>query len=183
MASTDLPQLLRRARWGYEKTRLREALLGVMPIAAIVLLAACISEHPPLTITVGAATAFMAAMLLWYGRGPQKAVLPGFAAGLVPLFLVLGVNHMHMCGADGCTSLCMYACAIGGLGAGLGVSVVGYRRGAGPAFWLSASGISLLTGAIACAGVGYGGLAGLVLGFGAGALSALAQRRIGGRAA
>jgi hypothetical protein len=153
-----------------------------MPIAAIVLLAACIADHPPLTITVGAAAAFLGAVFLWYGRAPQKAVLPGFTAGLVPLFLVVGVNHLHMCGPDGCTSLCMYACAIGGLAAGLGVSVVSYRRGAGPAFWLSASGIALLTGAIACAGVGYGGVAGLVLGFGAGALSTVAQRRIGRRA-
>ena len=177
MASTDLPQLLRRARWGYEKTRLREAVLGAMPIAAVVGVAAWIGEHPSLTVTVGAATAIAGAILLWYGRWPQRAVLPGFAAGLVPLVLVLGANHVHRCGADGCTSLCMYACVIGGLAAGLGVSIVGYRRRAGPAFWLSASGIALLTGAIACAGVGLGGVAGLVLGFGAGGLSALVQRR------
>jgi hypothetical protein len=182
MASTDLPQLLRRARWSYEKRRLRGAVIGVVPIAAIVLLAACVGQHPPLIFAVGAATALVGGILLWYGRDLQKAVLPGFAAGLVPLALVLGANHMHMCGADGCTSLCMYACVIGGLGAALALSCAGQRRGAGPAFWLSASGIAMLTGAIACAGVGGGGLAGLMLGFGAGALSGRVQRSIERRA-
>lgn len=182
MASADLPQLRRRARWGYERTRLREAVLGVMPIAAVVLLVAAVGRRPPLTLAVGAAAALWGALLLWYGRGPQKAVLPGFVAGLVPLILVLAANHVHMCGADECTSLCMYACAIGGLGAGLGVSVVAYRRGAGLGFWLSASGMALLTGAVACASVGHGGIAGVVLGFGAGALSGRVQRGIGRRA-
>jgi hypothetical protein len=177
MASTDLPRLVRRARWGYEMTRLRSALLGAAPIAAIVLVAAFLGEHPRLILGLGATTAFAGAILLWYGREPQKALLPGFAAGLVPLVLVLGANHVHMCGSDGCTSLCMYACVVGGLGAALGISVVGYQRDAGPAFWLCASAIALLTGAIACSGIGYAGVAGLVLGFGAGAFSGWARQR------
>lgn len=106
-------------------------------------------------------------------------MLPGFAAGLVPLALVLGANHVHMCGSDGCTSLCLYACVIGDLAAALAVSVVGYRREARPAFWLSASAIALLTGAVGCVVVGYGGVAGLVLGFSAGALFGFVQQRVG----
>ena len=45
-------------------------------------------------MTIGAA-------MLWYGRDPQKAVLPGIVAGLVPLVFALCANHMHACGADG----------------------------------------------------------------------------------
>jgi len=179
MASTDLPQLVRRARRGYEMARLRSAALGAAPILAIASIAACLAEHTSARLLLGAGTSLVGGALLWYGRVPQKAVLPGFAAGLMPLFLVLGTNHVHMCGSDGCTTLCMYACVIGGLAAALAVSVVGYRREAGPAFWLSASAIALLTGAVGCVGVGYGGLAGLVLGFGAGAVFGFVQQRVG----
>jgi hypothetical protein len=116
---------------------------------------------------------------LWYGRDPQRAVLPGVAAGLVPLVLALCANHVHACGVDGCTTLCVPACAVGGVVAGLAVAGVGNQRKAGPWFWASASALALLTGAMGCACVGSAGVVGLGLGFGAGMVPGLLRRAFG----
>lgn len=120
--------------------------------------------------------------MLWYGRDPQKAVLPGIAAGLVPLALALCANHMHACSAEGCSSLCVPACALGGFVAGLAVASVGNRRRVGIWFWLSASSLALLTGAMGCACIGYSGVVGLSIGFGVGVVPGLLRKALGKKA-
>ena len=73
MASTDLAALERRARRGYELGRVRQALLGVAPLLFIVPLAACLTHRPGATVALGAGAFALGAILLWYGRDPQKA--------------------------------------------------------------------------------------------------------------
>lgn len=177
MASTDLAALERRARRGYELARVRQALLGVAPLLFIVPLAACMTHRPGATVALGVGAFALGAILLWYGRDPQKAVLPGVAAGLVPLTMALCANHMHYCGPDGCTSLCVPACTVGGVLAGLVVAWVGQKRRAGPWYWLSAGALALLTGAMGCSCIGYGGIVGLGVGFGVGLVPILLSRR------
>lgn len=179
MRSTDLAVLERRVRWTYELARVRRAMLGLAPLALVVAIVACITDRPGSAVAFGAAAFVGGALMLWYGRDPQKAVLPGVAAGLVPLALALCANQVHACGAGGCSTLCVPACALGGVVAGLAVASVGRRRGAGVSFWASASALALLTGAMGCACVGYSGLAGLGLGFAAGALPGLVRRALG----
>jgi len=176
MGSVDLIRLERRARRGYELFRLRNALLGVSPLFFIVPLAACLSRDAASTAWFGGATFVLAGVLLWYGRDPQRAVLPGVAAGLVPLLLALCANRMHYCGPDGCTSLCVPACTLGGGLAGLVVARVGRQRRAGVWFWLSASTLALLTGAMGCSCIGYSGILGLGLGFAGGLVPGLIAR-------
>lgn len=65
MASTDLPQLVRRARRGYEVARLRSAALGATPILAIVSIAACLAEHTSVMLLLGAGTSLLGGTLLW----------------------------------------------------------------------------------------------------------------------
>lgn len=173
MDSTDLTQLQRRVRRAYELGRLRRALLGVAPVLVIIAVAACVAHRPVSTLWFGLATVTIGAVMLWYGRDPQKAVLPGIAAGLVPLVFALCGNHMHACGTDGCSSLCVPACALGGVVAGLAVASVGNQRTAGPWYWVSASLLALLTGAMGCACIGYSGVVGLGIGFAAGIVPGL----------
>jgi len=174
MDSTEL--LMRRARRGYELSRVRQALLGMAPLLFIVPLAACMTARPLSTVWLGAATFALGGVMLWYGREPQKAVLPGVAAGLVPLMLALCANRMHYCGPDGCTSLCVPACTLGGVLAGLVVARVGHGRRAGAWYWLSASGLALLTGAMGCSCIGYSGVFGLGAGFALGVVPALVRK-------
>jgi len=176
MDSTDLSGIMRRARRGYELARLERALLGVLPLVIIVPIAAFLNARPLSTWTFGALTFCLGAAMLWYGRDAQRAVLPGVAAGLVPLTLALCANRMHYCGPDGCTSLCIPACAVGGVAAGLVVARFGQLRRAGPWYWLSASALCLLTGAMGCSCIGSAGIVGLGLGFAAGLVPGLWAR-------
>src|SRR5690606_32334085 len=94
MGSIDRARLERRAR---------RALVGVLPLLPIVLLATQLSERLVSTLAFGAATFVLAGVLLWYGRAPQKAVLPGVTWGLVPLGFALVANQVHVCGPNGCS--------------------------------------------------------------------------------
>jgi len=181
MDSTNLEQIQRRLRVAYEFGRLRLALVGILPVLVIVAIAASVTHRPMSALWLGVATVTIGATMLWYGREPQRAVLPGIAAGLVPLVLALRANHIHACGLDGCSTLCVPACALGGVVAGLAIASVGNQRRAGPLFWLSASGLALLTGAMGCACVGYSGIAGMAIGFGAGMVPGLLRKAFGGK--
>jgi hypothetical protein len=166
-----------RARLRYELARARRALLGFLPVFVIVAAAALFAKRPTTTVAFGIAVFAVGAVLLWYGRDLKRAVLPGVAAGLVPLVIALCANHVeHGCMGDHCMLFCVPACATGGVLAGLVVAGVGIRRRSGPAFWASASAVALLTGAMGCSCVGYAGVAGLALGFGVGLLAGLVQK-------
>lgn len=60
--------------------------------------------------------------------------------------------------------------------AGLVVATVGNRRKVGLWYWLCASSLALLTGAMGCACMGYSGVIALGLGFGAGIVPGLLRR-------
>ncbi len=183
MDSVDLTRLQKRMRRAYELVRVRNALLGVAPVVVIVAVAACLAHRPISTLWFGLATVMAGAVMLWYGRDPQKAVLPGIAAGLVPLTLALCASNIHSCSAGVCNSLCMPACMLGGAVAGLAVATVGNRRKAGIWFWISASSLALLTGAMGCSCIGYSGVVGLGVGFGAGVVPGLLRRAFGKKVA
>lgn len=176
MDSPELGKVERRARIHYELARAKRALVGFAPLLVIVAIATVVARHPSATAAFGGAAFVAGATMLWYGRDPKRAVLPGVLAGFVPLVLVLCTSHMHGCMGDGCMMVCVPACSAGGLVAGLAVASVGNQRNAGSAFWLSASAVALLTGSMGCACVGYSGVAGLAIGFAAGVVPGLLRR-------
>jgi hypothetical protein len=172
----------RRARIRYETARLRRALLGFAPALIVVAVAAIFAKRPSATVGFGIAMFAVGAVLLWYGRDLKRAVLPGLAAGVVPLVLVLCANHVgHVCMGDSCTMVCLPACVAGGLLAGVAVASVGVRRKSGANFWIASSSVALLTGSMGCACVGYAGIVGLGLGFSAGLAPVLARKLFAGR--
>jgi len=177
MDSIDLQRIERRARLRYEWARVWRAFLGFAPVWLVIGLACAFTHRPSLAASFGLAAFVMGVVMLWYGRDVKRAVLPGLAAGMVPLLLALCANSMnHVCTGASCMSLCMPACVVGGLVAGIAIAVVGHRRRAGLGFWLGASAISLLVGAMGCTCIGYPGVAGLAVGYVAGIVPALARR-------
>lgn len=176
MDSTERREMERRARVRYEWARAKRALVGFAPLLLVVAVATAIARHPSATAALGFAAFIAGATMLWYGRDPKRAVLPGVLAGFVPLVLALCTSHVHGCTGDGCMMMCVPACGVGGLVAGLAVASVGNRRRAGTVFWLSASALALLTGAMGCACVGYSGIVGLAAGFAAGVVPGLIRR-------
>jgi hypothetical protein len=183
MESIDLTKLERRARRKYEWMRARQAVIGFAPSLVVVVIAALVNKRPHAALAFGAAMFAVGVLLLWYGREVRRAVLPGLAFGLLPLALALCAKSMgHTCMGGQCLTLCVPACIVGGLGAGIGVSIVGLRWKQGFAFWAGAAAVTLLTGAMGCSCVGFGGVAGMVVGFALGLLPVILRRRGSGAA-
>lgn len=182
MDSTDMLRTARLARVRYEWGRARRALLGFGPVLLLVAGAVALSRHPTAAAALGIATFTTGAAMLWYGRGAKYAVLPGVAAGSLPLVLALCASHVgHACTGDRCMMLCVPACIAGGVGAGLAVAYAATRRRAGGAFWVLASGLALLTGATGCVCAGYSGMMGLAIGYGVGVVPVLLGRTLAWR--
>lgn len=178
MESTELSAFEKRVRARYEAARLKRALLGLSPALLVTALAAWLGDDVRLAIALGAAVFVGGVFLLWYGRDPGRAVLPGVAAGLLPLAFALCTQSMpHGCAGGHCFSTCLPAAAAGGILAGLAVSRFGLRGPHGVVFWLSASGLALLTGAMGCVCVGLPGLGAMTAGYGAGFVVARVSKR------
>jgi hypothetical protein len=173
----DLDHTQRRARLHYEWVRVRRALLGFLPVFALVGATCALTDQPERALALGIVLFAVGAAILWYGRDLRRAVLPGIAAGVIPLLLVLGAHHVgHHCEGSTCTSLCLAACVTGGALAGFWVGASSITRQARAGFWLVASSVALLTGAMACARLGFAGLAGLLAGYAAGMLPSWIRR-------
>jgi hypothetical protein len=179
MDSIDSSRVERRARVRYELVRARRALVGFAPVLALVVVASHVDTHPSAALTFGMSAFVLGAVFLWYGRDLKRAVLPGLAAGLIPLGLAICARHVgHACVGDCCMVLCVPACTVGGLIAGASVAIGAMRRDLGFGFWLAASIVALLTGAMGCACAGYSGVVGLALGYAVGVGPALAHRHL-----
>ncbi len=179
MDSVNLIAVRRRARAAYEWGRLRQALIGFAPALLLAATAAWLGGKPTYTAPFGAGLFLAGVVALWYGREAKRAVLPGVAAGLIPLGLAIGTMRMgYMCFGDRCTSVCMAACVIGGAGAGLVVGRIGSRGRHRWPFWVAASTVALFTGAMSCSCLGYAGIAGLAAGYAVGVVPALAMKAV-----
>lgn len=176
MESTELAAFEQRARRKYEWARVRRALLGFSPALLVVVLALLGTKQPRSAAVFGIAMFAAGVSLLWYGRDARRGVLPGLALGVFPLALALCANHFHSCHDGVCVSWCVPACTLGGLGAGIGVALIGRRARRSAGYWLGASALTLLTGAMGCSCAGYGGVAGLTLGFAVGLAPELVRR-------
>lgn len=165
MDSVDLVALERRARLRYELGRAVRSVLGFAPALLIVGVAAFFSRRPGSALFFGGLLFVSGALLLWRGKTVHRAVLPGLLAGLIPLALSLVANRGHVCLSGHCSTWCLPACVAGGVTAGLLISWLAARKGMDWSFWAGASVVSLLTGAMGCACVGYSGVVGLGIGF------------------
>jgi hypothetical protein len=166
MNPEELEAVQKRLRRAYELSRLRRALLGFAPILVLVGAAAVIGGRYNVAMPAGLLLFAGGVLALWYGREPGRGVLPGAIGGSLALVLALCANQMgHFCTGERCMSWCLPACVAGGVLAGGIVSFVGVRQRRGVGYWLSASTITLLTGALGCSCVGYAGIGGLAVGF------------------
>jgi hypothetical protein len=169
MDSIDLTRLESVARRRYELRRLLAGVLGFAPVLAVVAVATALGRQPLPALGLGGLLFAVGVAALWRGEAFRKAVLPGVFTGFVPLALALGFNLTHGCDGDHCTMVCLPACSVGGLVAGLAVSTYLARRRLPWPAWGAAASMSLLTGAMGCVCVGSTGILGLAAGFALGA--------------
>lgn len=164
----------------YEAARLRLGVGAAAAVALVPLGSFALGSRAANAALLGTALAALVGALV--SRGGQAALsgMTGLKAGLVPLACAHAANlYGHVClPGQGCTSLCVPACAAGGVLAGLLVERL--ARGAPRPNVVRAGGaaVAFLTGALGCSCVGSSGLLGLVVGM-AFSLAAgrLAQRR------
>jgi hypothetical protein len=182
MDSADLQRLERRARLQYEWARARRAIIGFCPAVVLVALAATLTRRPTVALMFGTLMFAIGVFLLWYGRDLKRAVLPGVVAGLVPLTFSLCANHIgHFCTGEQCMTLCMPACLAGGLAAGVGIAVLAHRSQQSPRFWVAASAVALLTGAMGCSCAGSSGVLALTVGYLVASVATAIQRKFSAR--
>lgn len=174
MGSTEVKGGENRARLAYEMSRLRRAVLGFAPMLALVAVALLLGNRSMPTLAFGMGLFVFGVVLLWYGHDVKRAVLPGVAAGTVPLIFALCSRHMGQTYMDGRgMAICVSACVAGGLIAGAVISFAGIRGKRGFGFLLAAAGVTLFTGAMGCVCAGGWGLVGLVIAFGVSAAPGL----------
>lgn len=176
MDSIDLNRIERDARARYERARFQWSFAGAAPVLLVVAAAAFFAKRPTSVAVFGGLLFVTGVILLWRGRDLRLALWPGVLTGLIPLVAALVANHGHGCTGEHCSSLCVPTCTAAGVTAGLVVSLIATRMKAGWGFWAAASAVSMLTGAMGCACVGYAGVLALIGGFSVGLAPQLARR-------
>ncbi len=155
-------ELAARARRAYEGGRVRLALRGIVPVIPIVGLAVALGD-PSTTGWLAAALVVACLACLVIGRGLQRAVRPGWTAGLVPMLVALATIQRFGCASRSCAEVCMPLCATAGVlvGIWLGVTMRAHER---PGIAATALGIAALTAAMGCTSIGLGTFLGSALG-------------------
>lgn len=154
-----------RVRRAYEGARASRALVWTAPLALFGALAVALSARPTVALALSAALVVMGAVALWRGKSLERAVVPGVAAGVVPFALAHAAHaYGHVCTGSACYSVCMPACGVGGVVAGLFVWRVARRRSATRPSWIAAGLFASLVGALGCSCAGNHGVMALVAG-------------------
>lgn len=165
MAELDDDESARRARRAYELGRSRFALVRAAPLLALALAYVWLSEGSAASAALGVLLGAVAFVFAWRGRVAGRAVIPGFAAGLVALWCAHAVPACERACAFGVTlPLCVLMCALGGFAAGAFITLLARRQSRTERFWLCAGAVALLTGSLACSCVGVGGVLGIAAG-------------------
>lgn len=170
-----LARVRNKARAAYERGRLWRASLGACPLLLPVGIALFFAGTPGTTLALGLAAAVLGAGMLWYGRDVRRGFWGGAALGCIPLVMALVANNIHTCAAGTCSTWCLPACSCGGFIAGALLAYQGFKRRARAPFWLSASGMVLLVGAMGCSCIGASGVVGMVFGFALGLIPGVSR--------
>lgn len=160
-------QVFQEASSAYERGRVKWAAISALPMAVIPIASFAIGQRLLSSVALGAALLLLSTFMLWRGQAPARGLTAGLKAGLVPLVLSHGANlYGHICTSSGCTSLCVPACALGGVVAGALVAWSA-RRASSPGAVLGwGAATACLVGAFGCSCVGVGGIVGMVAGTG-----------------
>ena len=158
-------QLFQTASSAYERGRVRWAAASALPMAVIPIASFAIGQRLLSSVGLRVALLVLSTFMLWKGEHTARGLSAGLKAGLVPLVLSHGANlYGHVCTASGCISLCVPACALGGVAAGALVAWSA-RRARAPLQVLGwGAATACLVGAFGCACVGYSGMVGMVIG-------------------
>lgn len=161
----ELQTLQDRAKRAYEWARWRRAVLGALPVLALVGLALTFTGRPEVTFVVGALVFLGAAVLLWFGHGLPRAAWMGLATGALPLVLSLCSTRIgHACVGKWCMEVCLTTSVMGGAATGLLIGSWAFNRNVPRPMLMTATAFGVATGAMGTTCVGAAGFAALLVG-------------------
>lgn len=179
MALSD-GELKAAAQRAYERSRLGRAVAVAAPVALLPAMSLLLGTSAASAAALGAALVAAVLLLVWRGGVLALGGAAGLKAGVIPLAFAHAAKAFgHVCTPAGCTTLCVPACATGGVIAGILVEVWARRSPRPNVTRALGAGVAFLTGALGCSCVGYAGLAALVVAL---AASMLAGRLVPARA-
>lgn len=162
----DAAVVRRHAHRAYLRGRLSRSWLEVTIACTLILIAALMARQPSVVLIPALALVSLTALFTLAGTIPARAILPGLLLGLLPLACSLSAVHFgHVCGAGGCSSVCVPLCTTGGALAGLLLARAARRTKRPLLVWSTAGSVLLATGALGCACVGATGILGMLAGF------------------
>jgi hypothetical protein len=150
----------------YERRRLFLSLSFGLAIAGIPLGSLALGGIRMTSIILSLLLVGGASAGVWLGGLGARSAISGLKAGLVPLiFSHLANLTGHVCiPGRGCASLCIPACALGGVFAGVLLEHMARQTARPVLLRLVGGSLALATGALGCSCVGYGGMLGLLVG-------------------
>lgn len=161
-------QLQAAARGAYERSRLSKAVAVAAPVAVLPALSFWLGTSLASATLLGGALVAAVLLVVWRGGAVALSGAVGLKAGVVPLAFAHAAKLFgHVCTPAGCTTLCVPACATGGVIAG---ALVEWWARRSPRAHLTrglGAGVALMTGALGCSCVGYAGVAALLVGLAA----------------
>ncbi|HEY5962137.1 MAG TPA: hypothetical protein VIV60_36525 [Polyangiaceae bacterium] len=162
--SSDITELQRLALRAYERGRVKWATLGgfLLLIASVVGLIS--AGRAPVFFVIAGGLALMAGIYIWRGGDAGNALLPGLAAGLLPLVLSAVLLDCRAECSGICMRHCMLVCAVGATAAGLLAAFLTRHHPRRWKAWLFAVALVPASGLLGCPHVGYGQVCGLLVG-------------------
>ncbi len=167
MEPIDDRRLRRRARWAYERGRLRAALTCACLTGAPALLALSTFRRPGFSLELSAVIFAVVAFLVWRGRESGRGAVRGLWAGTIPLMALVLARSVgeSLCGTGFCFAASVPICFAAGIAAGAYVVWRAVRSRAPLSYWASAGIVASLTAALGCVPIGLGASLGLAAGF------------------
>jgi hypothetical protein len=165
MVLTD-EDVFSKARRAYEAARVRFGVVASLVVALVPLASLGLGGHAASAALLGSLLVVGVGTMVWRGGLLSLSAMSGLKAGLVPLVLAHAANlYGHVCiPGQGCSTLCVPACSVGGLLAGFLVERVARRSPRPNVIRIGGAAVAFATGALGCFCVGSGGVIGLSLG-------------------
>jgi len=159
--------LERNAQRAYERGRLKWAAMGAMFLLTACVLGLLVAGRSPAFYAVAAVLAAFGGAYAWRGGDAGNALLPGLIAGLVPMVLSASLLDCRVECSGLCMHHCMTVCGIGAAIGGVAAAVLMRQHPRRHRAWLFAVALIPAVGLLGCPHVGYGQLAGLLIGLAA----------------
>jgi hypothetical protein len=161
---SDLSQVERAILRAYERGRIKWAARIAAPLFALVAIGLMAAGRSLEFYVIALLLAITAGVYSWRGGDAGNALVPGLAAGMVPLVLSAIMLDCSAECSDLCMRHCVTVCASGAAIAGLLAAVLTRNHPRRSRAWVFAVALVPASGLLGCPHVGYGQLIGLVVG-------------------